>query len=1360
LYGIGLFAQPANDECLGAINLSLSTPAQCPNTSAVTNSFNSANVNATPISPYPALTGCIGGAIQGPAAEVWYTFIATGGNTEIQITGALDNPNMVLLSGANCNFLFPIACASGGSGLTMMGATTPGSRYYLMVSGGDIDDQGAFTLRFRSSRNCQLCYQPGTVTVAYNPPPINGTYYEGQTVQVCVTVNEWNGNAAGTIEWLHAVQFEFGDNWDVNSVIPSDIPSCDGRGSWSWYESWTSCNTGQTFGPGFAYDSSAGIGCGGLPNDGDPGNNWGDGEGECSNIPGQSPPVTFCFFIDVNDCPPAVTGGSLDLSVQIFSDGDSGSWSQTGCNSGQGASFLASAICCDDEDPIVHTTCPGASDGALIISGNGGLDSTQRFHYILLSEDSMVVYECANCAATIDIPNLLPAGIYNLTATNIETSCSRSTLITLQEEPPTFLSATLCTGASYVFQGDTLTEAGVYWDTLTTAGGCDSLLSLNLSFVAFFSIPLEASICEGESYAFAGQLLQLSGTYTDTLTAVGGCDSIQVLTLDVKEQPSTLLTPAICAGDTLFFDSDTLTATGAYIYTYPAANGCDSLVTLALSVLDNPLTLLTESICEGESYTFDGQQLTQSGAYSALYTAANGCDSLVTLELTVLDNPLTLLTESICEGESYTFDGQQLTQSGTYSALYTAANGCDSLVTLELTVLDNPLTLLTESICEGSSYTFDGQQLTQSGAYSALYTAANGCDSLVTLELTVLLFGDSTHLSEVICAGESYDFQGTILSESGQYEAVLPAANGCDSLVTLALSVLPTYHTTLNESICEGYSFSYNGEELLEAGVYEYAFTAANGCDSLVTLNIEVLPLANALYFIEQCVGTSYFFDGQDLTESGIYTSLGIAANGCDSLAILELTFVTEFVMPGTASICAGESYNFQGQSLTETGLYTDTLTAVGGCDSILLLQLSVLPASSTTLNTSICAGQTLDFNGQSLTEAGIYTATLTNAAGCDSLVTLNLSVIAPVTTSLAATICQDEGYPFDGALLTESGEYMDTLTAASGCDSIVTLQLTVIPTTFTTLSETICAGESVVYQGESLSETGAYQFVLSSSQGCDSVVTFNLTVLPPAQSDLQITTCSPIVFADGQVLTTSGIYTFVLPGEAASGCDSVVVLDLSIIQLPTTTISADICLGETYDFNGVSISDPGQYQFTLQSSAGCDSVVVLSLTVNVINTGITLSNNVLEAQAPNAAYQWIDCLGNTPIPGATASTYAPDATGLYAVVVTQDGCTATSACTEVIVVSASNLLPAEAQWQLQPNPAQNSASLIFESATTAPLDLSIYDATGRLLSRRAIASATERLDLDLSAWPDGIFFIRLAHQAEVSTKRLLKAAQ
>ncbi|MEZ4983769.1 MAG: hypothetical protein R2795_01820 [Saprospiraceae bacterium] len=59
-----------------------------------------------------------------------------------------------------------------------------------------------------------------------NPPPINGTYASGQEVQICVYINEWNGNASGTIEWLHAVTFEFGSGWDLSTLNPIPPASC------------------------------------------------------------------------------------------------------------------------------------------------------------------------------------------------------------------------------------------------------------------------------------------------------------------------------------------------------------------------------------------------------------------------------------------------------------------------------------------------------------------------------------------------------------------------------------------------------------------------------------------------------------------------------------------------------------------------------------------------------------------------------------------------------------------------------------------------------------------------------------------------------------------------------------------------------------------------------------------------------------------------------------------------------------------------------------------------------------------------------------------------------------------------------
>jgi hypothetical protein len=234
-------------------------------------------------------------------------------------------------------------------------------------------------------------------------------------------------------------------------------------------------------------------------------------------------------------------------------------------------------------------------------------------------------------------------------------------------------------------------------------------------------------------------------------------------------------------------------------------------VTLNLTVLPNASTTLDEEICEGDSYEFDGQSLTVGGTYTATFDAANGCDSIVTLNLTVLPNASTTLDEEICEGESYEFDGQSLTVGGTYTATFDAANGCDSIVTLNLTVLPNSSTTLDEEICEGDSYEFDGQSLTVGGTYTATFDAANGCDSIVTLNLTVLP-NASTTLDEEICEGDSYEFDGQSLTVGGTYTATFDAANGCDSIVTLNLTVLPNASTTLDEEICEGDSYELGGE--------------------------------------------------------------------------------------------------------------------------------------------------------------------------------------------------------------------------------------------------------------------------------------------------------------------------------------------------------------------------------------------------------------------------------------------------------------------------------------------------------------------------------------------------------------------
>ncbi|MCB0520992.1 MAG: DUF11 domain-containing protein, partial [Saprospiraceae bacterium] len=541
------------------------------------------------------------------------------------------------------------------------------------------------------------------------------------------------------------------------------------------------------------------------------------------------------------------------------------------------------------------------------------------------------------------------------------------------------------------------------------------------------------------------------------------------------------------------------------------SNSCDSTVILHLAVLPHTATTLNESICAGESFAFDGNNLASAGTYLDTLVAANGCDSVVTLNLTVLPNAAATLNETICAGESFSFKGNNLTVAGTYLDTLVAANGCDSMVTLNLTVLPNASTALNENICNGESFLFDGIDLTVGGTYMATYPAANGCDSVVTLNLSVLPTSDVT-LNENICAGETFLFDGQNLATAGTYMANFTAANGCDSIVTLHLTVDPLPSPVLNDvSICGGGTTtldpgagfaSYLWSTLVSTqtitvgeGAYTVTVTNAQGCTASATSVVTDLGQYQITLNENICAGESFTFDGNDLTVAGTYMATYLASNSCDSTVILHLAVLPHSASVLNESICAGDAFPFDGNNLTAAGTYVDTLTAANGCDSVITLNLAVLPNAGTTLNESICNGDSYPVGGQSFNTAGTHVVTLTASNGCDSVVTLNLTLLPSPSTSFDVEICNDETYTFDGQTLSATGAYMAQYTAANGCDSTVTLNLTVKPEISTTLDTEICDGDSLFFNGQYVSSAGTYLDTLTSYQGCDSFITLNLSI-------------------------------------------------------------------------------------------------------------------------------------------------------------------------------------------------------------------------------------------------------------------------
>ncbi|HTN46604.1 MAG TPA: PKD domain-containing protein, partial [Flavipsychrobacter sp.] len=256
---------------------------------------------------------------------------------------------------------------------------------------------------------------------------------------------------------------------------------------------------------------------------------------------------------------------------------------------------------------------------------------------------------------------------------------------------------------------------------------------------------------------------------------------------------------------------------GTYTVRYISSTsvGCGDTVTKTVVIPPAPVatSTLNVSICQGQSYSFKGTTYTSSitGVKDTVKTSL-GCDSVITLNLTVSSYITRTLNITICQGQSYTFKGITYTAAvtGVMDTTKTSA-GCDSITTLNLAVSPYLTGTDTHVMCQGQSYSFNGVNYTTPNTTAKdTFKNAAGCDSIVTLNLSVTpyLTGIQTH---VMCQGQSYSFNGVNYTAANTTATdTFKNGAGCDSIVTLNLSVSPYLTGTFNHSICQGQSYSFN----------------------------------------------------------------------------------------------------------------------------------------------------------------------------------------------------------------------------------------------------------------------------------------------------------------------------------------------------------------------------------------------------------------------------------------------------------------------------------------------------------------------------------------------------------------------
>ncbi|MBK7370891.1 MAG: gliding motility-associated C-terminal domain-containing protein [Saprospiraceae bacterium] len=243
-----------------------------------------------------------------------------------------------------------------------------------------------------------------------------------------------------------------------------------------------------------------------------------------------------------------------------------------------------------------------------------------------------------------------------------------------------------------------------------------------------------------------------------------------------------------------------------------------------------------------------------------------------------------------------------------------------------------------------------------------------------------------------ICAGENY--QGHSATEI-YYDTVT-----CNSVRKTILTVLPQKAGTVYKSICQGETFEGHGT----TGIFIDTLLkkASNGCDSIRTINLSVLSKKARTLNQKICNGT--VFAGYTTAGTYVDTLIGMASNGCDSIRTINLTVNPNYQIKETKTICAGSSYDFNGQMISNEGEYLDTIHTLSGCDSLIILDLKIARNDFLGYDTSICIARDFLLKSPSdntswfdnttaktkiIYKTGTYWATILDANGCEIVDTI-----------------------------------------------------------------------------------------------------------------------------------------------------------------------------------------------------------------------------------------------------------------------------------------------------------------------------------------------------------------------------------
>ncbi|GIV31327.1 MAG: hypothetical protein KatS3mg029_0678 [Saprospiraceae bacterium] len=421
-----------------------------------------------------------------------------------------------------------------------------------------------------------------------------------------------------------------------------------------------------------------------------------------------------------------------------------------------------------------------------------------------------------------------------------------STSVTVWPVVHTSVLAFMCPGESYFAGGAWQTEAGLFYDTLATGHGCDSVVITDLKLWPTDTTLLFDDTCDPSA----------AGTFTSVLTNQWGCDSVVITTVSLLPSDTVYLQDATCdpaaAGtftavftnqwgcdstvittvsllpsDTVYLEDSTCDPDATGIFTSVLTNqwGCDSTIVLTVSYAETDTTWLDQTTCDPQ----------QTGVFIQNLEAADGCDSVVVTMVSLLPSDTVYVQDATCDPSSV----------GTFTSVFTNQWGCDSVVVTTVSLLPSDTVYVQDATCDPSSV----------GTFTSVFTNQWGCDSVVVTTVS-LLPSDTVYVQDATCDPSSV----------GTFTSVFTNQWGCDSVVVTTVSLLPSDTVYLQDATCDPSS----------VGTFTSVFTNQWGCDSVVVTTVSLLPSDTTLTASFTC----------HPTDTGTFVQHFTNQWGCDSTVL------------------------------------------------------------------------------------------------------------------------------------------------------------------------------------------------------------------------------------------------------------------------------------------------------------------------------------------------------------------------------------------------------------------------------------------------------------------------------------------